>query len=135
MEFNKELLRRVSVLTVAVVLVACGNREESTQSPAVPPVTAPAVVMAAEKPVAENTPAIVYDMGGKLDRSFNEAAYRGMERWKSDSGRTYLEYEIASEPQREPALRRMAERGASPIVGVGFGQASSSRLWPKTSPS
>ena len=79
MEFNKELLRRVSVLTVAVVLVACGNREESTQSPAVPPVTAPAVVMAAEKPVAENTPAIVYDMGGKLDRSFNEAAYRGME--------------------------------------------------------
>ncbi len=125
MEFNKELLRRVSVLTVAVVLVACGNREESTQSPAVPPVTAPAVVMAAEKPVAENTPAIVYDMGGKLDRSFNEAAYRGMERWKSDSGRTYLEYEIASEPQREPALRRMAERGASPIVGVGFGQASS----------
>ena len=29
-------------------------------------------------------PAIVYDMGGKFDKSFNEAAYRGMEQWKKE---------------------------------------------------
>ena len=70
-------------------------------------------------------PAIVYDMGGKFDKSFNEAAWRGMERWKKETGKSYLEFEIANESQREQAMRRMAERGASPIIGVGFSQASS----------
>ena len=31
-------------------------------------------------------PAVVFDMGGKFDKSFNEAAYRGMEKWKKDTG-------------------------------------------------
>jgi basic membrane protein A len=75
--------------------------------------------------VAQAEPAIVYDMGGKFDKSFNEAAWRGMERWKKETGKNYLEFEIANEAQREQAMRRMAERGASPIIGVGFSQASS----------
>lgn len=70
-------------------------------------------------------PAIVFDMGGKFDKSFNEAAYRGMEQWKKETGKPYLDFEIANESQREQAIRRMAERGASPIIGIGFGQASS----------
>ncbi|MES2949085.1 MAG: BMP family ABC transporter substrate-binding protein [Pseudomonadota bacterium] len=70
-------------------------------------------------------PAIVYDMGGKFDKSFNEAAYRGMEQWKKETGKPYLDFEIANESQREQAIRRMAERGANPIIGIGFGQASS----------
>ena len=69
-------------------------------------------------------PAVVYDMGGKFDKSFNEAAYRGIEQWKKETGKPYLEFEIANETQREQALRRMAERGASPIIGIGFGQAA-----------
>ncbi len=69
-------------------------------------------------------PAVVFDMGGKFDKSFNESAYRGIEKWKKDTGKTYLEFEIANETQREQALRRMAERGASPIIGIGFGQAT-----------
>ena len=73
---------------------------------------------------AHAEPAVVYDMGGKFDKSFNEAAYRGIERWKKDAGKPYLEFEIANETQREQALRRMAERGASPIIGIGFGQAA-----------
>ena len=74
---------------------------------------------------AQTQPAVVYDMGGKFDKSFNEAAYHGFERWKKETGRTYLDFEIANEAQREQAMRRMAERGASPVVGVGFSQASS----------
>lgn len=70
-------------------------------------------------------PAVVFDMGGKFDKSFNEAAFRGMEKWKKDTGQNYLSFEIANESQREQALRRMAEKGASPIIGIGFGQASS----------
>ena len=69
-------------------------------------------------------PAVVYDMGGKFDKSFNEAAYQGLEKWKKDTGKGYLEFEIANEGQREQALRRMAERGANPIIGVGFNQAA-----------
>jgi basic membrane protein A len=68
-------------------------------------------------------PAVVYDMGGKFDKSFNEAAYNGIERWKKETGKPYLEFEIANETQREQALRRMAERGAQPIIGIGFSQA------------
>jgi basic membrane protein A len=69
-------------------------------------------------------PAVIYDMGGKFDKSFNEAAFNGAERWKKETGRTYLDFEIANPTQREQAVRRMAERGANPIVGVGFSQGS-----------
>ncbi|MFM7533650.1 MAG: BMP family protein [Rubrivivax sp.] len=69
-------------------------------------------------------PAVIYDMGGKFDKSFNEAAFRGAERWKTETGKTYLDFEIANPTQREQAVRRMAERGANPIVGVGFSQGS-----------
>lgn len=70
-------------------------------------------------------PAIVYDMGGKFDKSFNEAAYAGAERWKKETGKPYLDFEIANEAQREQAMRRMAGRGANPVIGVGFSQATS----------
>ena len=82
-------------------------------------------LLAATATLASAEPAIVYDMGGKFDKSFNEAAYVGAERWKKDTGKGYLEFEIANEAQREQAMRRMAERGANPVIGVGFSQASS----------
>jgi basic membrane protein A len=69
-------------------------------------------------------PAIIFDMGGKFDKSFNEAGHNGMERWKKETGKPYLEFEITNESQREQAIRRMAERNASPIIAMGFGQAS-----------
>ena len=69
-------------------------------------------------------PAVIYDMGGKFDKSFNEAAYNGAERWKKETGKPYLDFEISNEAQRDQAMRRMADKGASPIIGVGFGQAS-----------
>jgi basic membrane protein A len=87
--------------------------------------------------LAAAQPAIVYDMGGKFDKSFNEAAYQGAERWKKESGKAYLDFEIANEAQREQAMRRMAGRGANPVIGVGFSQASSiekvSQEFPKLS--
>mgnify|MGYP003417308328 CR=1 FL=1 len=73
---------------------------------------------------AQSQPAVIFDMGGKFDKSFNEAAYNGAEAWKKESGKPYLEFEISNATQREQAMQRMAERGASPIVGVGFSQVS-----------
>ena len=68
--------------------------------------TALSVTLAAALPALAD-PAVIFDMGGKFDKSFNEAAYRGMERWKKETGKPYLEFEIANETQREQAIRRM----------------------------
>ena len=70
-------------------------------------------------------PAVIYDMGGKFDKSFNQAGNNGAERWKKETGKAYLEFEVSNPTQREQAQRRMAERGANPIVGIGFSQGSS----------
>ena len=70
--------------------------------------------------VAAAEPALIFDLGGKFDKSFNEAAYTGAERWKAETGGTYKELEMQSEAQREQALRRLAETGANPIVMTGF---------------
>jgi len=69
-------------------------------------------------------PGVVYDSGGKFDKSFNEAAYNGIERFKKETGTAYLDFEIANDTQREQALRRMAQKGASPVIAVGFGHGS-----------
>ncbi|MEO6300928.1 MAG: BMP family ABC transporter substrate-binding protein [Paracoccaceae bacterium] len=65
-------------------------------------------------------PAIIYDVGGKNDKSFNEAAFGGAERWAKETGGTYKELEMQNEAQREQALRQLAEGGANPIVMTGF---------------
>ena len=65
-------------------------------------------------------PAIIYDLGGKYDKSFNEAAYKGAKRWADETGGKYKELEMQSEAQREQALRKLAESGANPIVMTGF---------------
>ena len=69
---------------------------------------------------ADFTPAVIFDMGGKFDKSFNEAAYNGAEKFKAENGGEYLEFEITNESQRDQALRRMAQR-ADLVVAVGFG--------------
>ncbi|KRA42270.1 hypothetical protein ASD80_11200 [Devosia sp. Root635] len=65
-------------------------------------------------------PAVIYDLGGKFDKSFNEAAYNGAEAWKTATGGTYLDLELQNDAQREQALRRFAGQGANPIVMAGF---------------
>ena len=65
-------------------------------------------------------PAIIFDLGGKFDKSFNEAAFNGAERWAAETGGTYKELEMQDEAQREQALRRLAEAGFNPVVMTGF---------------
>jgi basic membrane protein A len=93
-----------------------------TSKPVVPLLV---LALAAAAGLARAEPAVIYDMGGKFDKSFNQAGYDGAERWKKEAAKPYLEFEISNPSQREQAMRRMAERGASPIVGIGFAQGSS----------
>lgn len=69
-------------------------------------------------------PAIIFDLGGKFDKSFNEAAYNGAERWAAETGGSYRDVELQSDAQREQALRRFAENGFNPIVMAGFSFAT-----------
>jgi basic membrane protein A len=70
-------------------------------------------------------PAIIFDMGGKFDKSFNEAAFTGATKWAEKTGETFREIEMTSEAQREQALRRFAEEGYNPVVMTGFAFGSS----------
>ena len=65
-------------------------------------------------------PALLYDLGGKFDKSFNEAAYNGAEKFKKETGIDYVDFEISNASQREQALRRFAEDGRNPIIMTGF---------------
>lgn len=65
-------------------------------------------------------PALIFDLGGKFDKSFNEAAFNGAQRWANETGNTFRDIELQSEAQREQALRRFAESGSNPIVMAGF---------------
>ncbi len=79
---------------------------------------AAAVALGAGAALAE--PALIFDLGGKFDKSFNEAAFGGAQRWAEETGGTFREIELQSEAQREQALRRFAEAGSNPIIMTGF---------------
>jgi basic membrane protein A len=80
------------------------------------------VAMTAGAALAE--PAIIFDLGGKFDKSFNEAAFNGAERWAEETGGTYRDVELQSDAQREQALRRFTEGGYNPVVMAGFSFAT-----------
>ncbi len=83
-----------------------------------------AATLAASTALAQDlSPAVVFDMGGKFDRSFNEGIYNGVERFREETGISYAEFEVTNESQREQALRRMARSGSDIVIAVGFAQA------------
>ena len=72
---------------------------------------------------ADFKPAVVYDMGGKFDKSFNEGVYNGVKRFTEETGIEVMEFEVTNEAQRQRAMERLVQRGATVLLGVGFGQA------------
>ena len=87
-------------------------------------IAAAAVVLTASTVQAEIQPAVVYDKAGKFDKSFNEAVFNGIKRFTADTGISVREVEPTNEAQVEQGLKKLAKRGNSPIVGVGFAQAN-----------
>ncbi len=79
-----------------------------------------AATLALTAGMASAEPAIIFDLGGKFDKSFNEAAFNGATKWATETGGTFKELEMQDEAQREQALRRLAESGANPVVMTGF---------------
>jgi basic membrane protein A len=63
---------------------------------------------------------LVYDVGGRGDKSFNDAAYAGLERARSELGVAVQDLETSEGGDREAQLRQLAARGAALVFGVGF---------------
>lgn len=66
---------------------------------------------------------IVFDIGGKDDRSFNAAAWQGVQRAAKDFPIVLRDIEPGTPNAIEPAMRAFAERNFDLIIGVGFAQA------------
>ena len=73
---------------------------------------------------ADVKPGVVYDLGGKFDKSFNEGVYNGALEFQADTGIEFREFEVQNDAQRVQALRNFARRGQHPILAVGFQYAS-----------
>ncbi len=63
---------------------------------------------------------IVFDIGGKNDKSFNEAAWRGLQRAEAELGIQGTFIEPTEGADRESALRTLASRKFDLVIGVGF---------------
>jgi len=65
---------------------------------------------------------IVFDIGGKNDRSFNAAAWEGVKRAERELPVCVYDVEPGNPTSIEPAMRAFAEKNFDLIVGVGFAQ-------------
>jgi basic membrane protein A len=101
-------LHALTAITLAVALVAgCGKRAEQS---------APAASSAG----ASLKVGLVFDVGGRGDKSFNDAAYAGLERAKRELGVDYVTLETGEGADREASLRQLAAGGSQLVFGVGF---------------
>jgi basic membrane protein A len=63
---------------------------------------------------------LVFDVGGRGDKSFNDAADRGLERARQELGAEVEVMEPGQGADREAALRQLAARKLDVVFGVGF---------------
>jgi basic membrane protein A len=84
--------------------------------------TIAALCVATGAAAADPKLAIVYDAGGKFDKSFNQSAFEGAERFKKETGIKYIEAQASSDTQAEQVLRTLARKKMDLIAAVGFSQ-------------
>ena len=80
--------------------------------------------------------AVIYDAGGKFDKSFNQSASEGAERFKKETKIGYLEVQVANDTQTEQVLRNLARKNIDLIAAIGFVQSQAvqniAKEFPKT---
>lgn len=84
---------------------------------------APARPVATPSPITGEARArigLVFDVGGRDDKSFNDAAWRGLERARRELGVAVTTIEPSDGADREAALRQLASRKLDLVIGVGF---------------
>ncbi|MGW0813607.1 BMP family lipoprotein [Streptomyces viridiviolaceus] len=112
-------MRRISRITVAgaataslaLALSACGGTSTSGSS----------------ESKGDKGLAIAYDVGGKGDQSFNDAAYAGLEQAKKEFGYETADIEPTegeTDADKQQRLESLAKQGYNPVIGVGYAYAA-----------
>ena len=115
-------MRRVTtlgaaMLAAALVLAGCGGNDDDTEE------TPKAGGTTSEAPKSDIKVGLAYDIGGRGDQSFNDAAARGLDQAAEEFGIETEEAEAANgEPDsaKEERLRALASAGFNPVIAVGF---------------
>jgi basic membrane protein A len=84
--------------------------------------TIAALFVAAGAYAADPKLGIVYDAGGKFDKSFNQSAFEGASRFKKDTNISFIEVQASSDTQAEQVLRGLARKNLDLIASIGFAQ-------------
>src|SRR4051795_13414469 len=106
-------MKIVAVTSVAALaLAACGSSDDSGASSS-------STSSSTKKALKVG---LAYDIGGRGDQSFNDAAAAGLDKAKSELGITGQEAEATTgeaESAKEDRLRTLAQAGYNPVVAVG----------------
>ncbi|MER6675754.1 BMP family ABC transporter substrate-binding protein [Streptomyces sp. NPDC000983] len=113
-------MRRISRITVAgaataslaLALSACGGTSSESGS---------------SESKGDKGLAIAYDVGGKGDQSFNDAAFAGLEQAKKEFGYETQDVEPTegeTDADKQQRLESLAKQGYNPVVGVGYAYAA-----------
>jgi len=84
--------------------------------------TVAALFIAASASAADPKLGIVYDAGGKFDKSFNQSAFEGATRFKKETNINFIEVQASSDTQAEQVLRGLARKNLDLIASIGFAQ-------------
>ncbi|MFF1559161.1 BMP family protein [Streptomyces sp. NPDC058279] len=105
----------IASAALALSATACGGKKSSD-----------ATSSSSSSGTQEKSAAIAYDIGGRGDQSFNDAAYAGLEKAKSELKIKTAEAEPTegeSEADKVQRLTELARKGNNPVIGVGFSYA------------
>ncbi|MYM82422.1 BMP family ABC transporter substrate-binding protein [Duganella sp. FT50W] len=84
--------------------------------------TVAALFVAASASAADPKLGIVYDAGGKFDKSFNQSAFEGATRFKKETNINFIEVQASSDTQAEQVMRGLARKNLDLIAAIGFAQ-------------
>jgi basic membrane protein A len=104
-----------AILAGALVLTSCGGDDDTTAEPKGTGETS--------APASDVKVGLAYDIGGRGDQSFNDAAAAGLDKAADEFGIETKEAEASGgEPEsaKEERLRALASAGFDPVIAVGF---------------
>ncbi|MFM9589041.1 BMP family protein [Streptomyces scabiei] len=117
----------VGVASLALAATACGGTSSESSS------------SGGETSKGEKGLAIAYDIGGKGDQSFNDAAFAGLEKAQKEFGYKTADIEPTegeTDADKQQRLESLAKQGYNPVIGVGFAYGpameAAAKKFPKT---
>ncbi|MBA4861293.1 BMP family ABC transporter substrate-binding protein [Streptomyces sp. PSKA54] len=109
MRISKLTRAAVGIASLALAATACGSTSDQADT--------------SDSKDSNKGLAIAYDIGGKGDQSFNDAAYAGLEKAKAEFGYETADKEPTegeTDADKEQRLAALAKQGYNPVIGVGY---------------